>query len=96
MLRGLFRLETVMLQRLTAIADEHLVPEWRKGWRFISVRAAALQAGVLIAWAQMPDDLKNALPHWLMPAIAGFVLFVGTCGAFLNQKNLKSDGDHHV
>lgn len=78
---------------VTALADRYLVPHWRKGWHFISVRAALLQASVLIAWAQMPDDLKNALPGWLMPSIAGFVLFVGTAGAFINQKALKKDHD---
>lgn len=81
--------------RLVALADAHLVPYWRRGWSFITVRAALLQAAVLIAWAQMPDDLKNALPGWLMPAIAGFVLFVGTAGAFINQKQLKK-GDPNV
>jgi hypothetical protein len=81
----------MLRDRLTALADQHLVPYWRNGWHFLSVRAAMLQAAVLLAWAQMPDDLKTALPGWLMPAIAGFVLLVGTCGAFFNQKALMKD-----
>lgn len=78
----------MLRERLVRLADDRLVPHWRKGWHFISVRAAMLQASVLVAWATMPDDLKNALPSWLMPVIAGFVLFVGTAGAFFNQKKL--------
>lgn len=73
---------------LTAWADAHLVPQWRKGWRFISVQAAALNVAVLTAWASMPDDLKQALPSWLLPALAGGVLFIGAAGAFYNQKKL--------
>jgi hypothetical protein len=34
--------------------------------------------------------LKQALPSWLLPLIAGFVLFVGTVGVMVNQKNLIS------
>jgi hypothetical protein len=79
------------MTRLTVLADTYLVPRWRQGWKFISVRAALLQGALLMAWAQMPDDLKTALPGWLMPAIAGFVLFIGTCGAFFNQKSLLKD-----
>jgi hypothetical protein len=78
----------------TQWADDHLVPTWRKGYKFISVQAAGIQAALLVAWAQMPDDLKTQLPSWLLPALAGFVLFIGTVGVFINQKKLK--GDDHV
>lgn len=80
-----------MFARITAWADNHLVPEWRKGWRFISVQAAGIQAAVLVTWATLPDDLKQALPGWLLPMIAGFVLVVGTIGVFINQKKLKTE-----
>lgn len=83
-----------MRAEIVAWCDEHLVPEWRKGYKFISVKAAAINAAFLVAWASMPDDLKQALPSWLLPALAGFVLAIGTVGAFINQKKLK--GDEHV
>lgn len=73
--------------------DANLRADWRKGWRFISLRSAALQGALLIAWAQMPDDLKNALPSWLLPTIAGFCLFVGTAGVFYKQKGLQDGSD---
>lgn len=69
-------------------ADNHLVPGWRKAHKFISVRAAMLQAALLSAWTQVPDDLRQSLPHWLFPALAGFVLIVGTAGVMVNQKSL--------
>lgn len=83
-----------MRAQITAWADAHLVPEWRKGYKFISVQAAAINAAFLVAWASMPDDLKTQLPSWLLPFIAGVVLAIGTVGAFINQKKLK--GDDHV
>jgi hypothetical protein len=77
--------------RLTGWADAHLVPQWRKAHHFLSIRAAALQGALLLAWAQMPDDMKQGLPSWLLPSIAIFVLVVGTMGVLVNQKSLKSD-----
>lgn len=79
------------MNKLTCWADAHFVPHWRHVTQFFSVRALALQSAVLIGWAQMPDDLKQSLPHWLLPAIAAFVLFVGTLGAMYKQKDLHKD-----
>lgn len=79
-------------QRAVAWCDAHLVPEWRKAYRFISVRAAMVQAGVLLTWGTMPDDMKQSL-GWVLPAIAMFVLVVGVVGSATNQKKLKDDGD---
>lgn len=75
-------------ERAAVWADAHLVPQWRKGWRFLSVQAAALNVAVLTAWASMSDDLKQALPAWLLPVLASGVLFIGAAGAFYNQKKL--------
>ena len=80
-----------MVGAITTWADTHLVPQWRKAHKFISIRAAALQAAILMGWAQMPDDFKTALPSWLLPALAGFCLFVGVVGVMTNQKKLLED-----
>jgi hypothetical protein len=77
--------------RAVAWADAHLVPEWRKAHRFISVRAAALNVALLATWATLPDDLKNYLPRWLLPVVALFILIVGTAGVMVNQKKLITD-----
>lgn len=60
-----------------------LIDEWRQAHKLASVRASGALAFVfgagpalLDAWRQIPDDLKDALPHgwarWI--ATAGFVL----------------------
>lgn len=60
-----------------------LIDEWRHAHRFGSVRLSAAMAtlfgigpSVLSAWSDIPDDLKQALPHGWAQAIAvgGFVL----------------------
>lgn len=73
--------------RLTDWADRWLVPHWRHAYRWFSLQAAALQAAVLITWATLPDDMKSALPSWLLPLIAGFVLVVGVVGRMTHQKD---------
>lgn len=79
------------MNKLVVWADANCVPYWRHVTQFFSVRALALQTAMLIAWAQMPDDLKQALPHWLLPTIAFFVLAVGTVGAMFKQKDIEHD-----
>ena len=60
-----------------------LIDEWRQAHKFSSVRLSGLMAvmlgagpALLDAWREIPDDLKEALPHgwarWI--ATAGFVL----------------------
>lgn len=72
-------------QRAVALADRWLIPQWRHAYKFFSIQSAALQAAILVGWAQMPDDMKQALPTWLLPAIAGFVLVVGVIGRMTHQ-----------
>jgi hypothetical protein len=59
--------------------------DWRNAARFISIRAAAGQTAFLIAWSQLPADLKGYLPGWLMPGIAMTFLGVGVFGIMVRQ-----------
>lgn len=75
----------VIRKRAAAWADDHLIPQWRHAYKFFSIQSAALQMAVLMTWATLPDDLKSALPGWLLPCIAGFVLSVGVVGRMTHQ-----------
>lgn len=63
-----------------------LVPEWRKAWRWVSMQAMALATAALATWSLMPDDLKSALPSWLVPGFAAGVLIFGMAGRLVKQK----------
>lgn len=69
----------------TRALQEHVIDEWRDGWRFWSVRiqAAAVAAGTVLAampnelaqiWASLPPELRAAMPpavvRWL-PILLG-------------------------
>lgn len=46
--------------------DSHLIPEWRKAWSFLSVRAAGVFAAAVTALAAQPDLLLGIINF--MPA----------------------------
>ena len=82
-----------MFTQLDAIRksiEAKLVDDAGKAWRWTSVRAMALDTAFLITWATIPDDLKAALPSWLVPVAASAVLVIGVIGRVLKQK----DPDH--
>lgn len=62
--------------------------DWKQAGKFISIRAAAAQAAFLIAWAQLPDDLKNYIPHWLGTLLALALVGVGVFGVLVKQEKL--------
>lgn len=63
--------------------------DWRKASKFISIRAAAAQAAFLLAWAQLPDDLKAYIPHWVGTVVALILVGVGVAGILVKQKDLS-------
>lgn len=62
-----------------------LVKDWRKAWRWLSVRTLALQGAAAASWLMVPDDMRAAVPaSWL--AAAGVALAVlGIAGRLIDQ-----------
>jgi len=81
--------------------DKHLVPEWRKAWRFSSVQLAALIGAVVTAFASNPQLLLgiiNFMPtdptQRAVAAVAvGAVAFFGPTVLRLWQQGSKPDGN---
>ena len=63
-----------------------LVSDWRKAWKWHSTHAMAIAAVLPIAWAQLPNDLKSAVPDAWLPWIAGVVLVAGIIGRVVDQE----------
>ena len=80
--------------------DKHLIPEWRKAWRFSSVQLAALIGAVVTAFASNPQLLLgiiNFMPtdpmQRAVAAVAvGAVAFFGPTVLRLWQQGIKPDG----
>lgn len=80
--------------------DKHLVPEWRRAWSFLSVRAAGLFAAVISAFAAQPDLLLgiiNFMPtdpvrRAVMAVAVGLVAFFGPTALRLWNQEGKENG----
>lgn len=63
-----------------------LIDEWRRSWRWFSMQSMGFATVLLGTWAALPDDLRAALPDWLVPAIAVCVLMLGIVGRLVAQQ----------
>jgi hypothetical protein len=80
--------------------DKHLIPEWRKAWKFSSVQFAALIGAVVTAFASNPQlllSIVNFMPadptQRAFAAIAvGGIAFFGPTVLRLWQQGSKADG----
>ncbi len=92
---------SAMKGRVRAL-QEHVIDEWREGWRFWSVRiqALAVAAGTVFAalpnelaqiWASLPPELRAAMPpavvRWL-PILLGLSAIAAR---FLKQSASRHD-----
>tara|TARA_R110002074_G_C12558458_1_gene667605 strand:- start:802 stop:1017 length:216 start_codon:yes stop_codon:yes gene_type:complete len=64
----------------------HLVDDAKNAAKWFSMQSMGLVAAILGAWVAMPDDLKSALPEWLVPVVAIVVLALGAIGRLVKQK----------
>lgn len=62
-----------------------LVDDWSAAWRWFSMQAMGLNVAFLATWAVMPDEIKTAMPSWLMPVVAIALLLTGMIGRLVQQ-----------
>lgn len=62
-----------------------LIENWKASWRLFSVQAMAISSAGLATWAVLPEDLKAALPHWLVPMMAAVTMILGIVGRLILQ-----------
>ena len=69
-----------------------VVPDWRRGWRWISVWMAGLPASAAGAWVLAPKEWRDAVPpEWLLTIIC-VLCVIGGVGRFI-QQGVRDDGD---
>lgn len=62
-----------------------LVDDAKHAWRWFSVQAMAITALFMTVWGSMPDDLKAAIPQWVVALVAVAVLILGIAGRLVQQ-----------
>lgn len=81
-----------------------LIPEWREGWKFWSIRIQA--AGLFIialletipetiytAWLSLPPELHGLVPEGALKWVAYLTLISSIVARMIRQENLHSDQD---
>lgn len=70
-----------------------LVPDARRGWKWLSVQAMAMNTALLTTWLALPADLKSTIPDVAVTAGAILLTVAGIVGRFIDQGGSDAKAD---
>ena len=62
-----------------------LVDDWKSAWRWFSMHALVLAGVIPTVWAELPPDLKTAIPAGAMGTITAVIAAWGVVGRLVSQ-----------
>ncbi|EPJ2980784.1 hypothetical protein ACXDTM_000375 [Klebsiella quasipneumoniae] len=62
-----------------------LVDDWKSAWRWFSMHALVLAGIIPTVWAELPADLKTAIPPGAMGTITAVIAACGVVGRLVSQ-----------
>lgn len=62
-----------------------LVDDWKSAWRWFSMHALVLAGVIPTVWAELPADLKTAIPPGAMGTITAVIAACGVVGRLVSQ-----------
>ncbi|HBZ4253129.1 hypothetical protein [Raoultella planticola] len=62
-----------------------LVDDWKSAWRWFSMHALVLAGIIPTVWAELPTDLKTAIPPGAMGTITAVIAACGVVGRLVSQ-----------
>lgn len=66
-----------------------LVDDWKSAWRWFSMHALVLAGVIPTVWAELPPDLKAAIPAGAMGSITAVIAACGVVGRLVNQSKTQ-------
>lgn len=63
----------------------HLVPGWKKSYKWLSMNMMAVAASLQVTWMTLPDDMKSSLPSEWVSGATAFLLAAGMAGRLISQ-----------
>jgi len=63
----------------------NLIPDWKQAYKFLSVQIPIAGASTVMAYAQLPEDWKAAIPDWVITTCALTFFFVSMVGRIIQQ-----------
>lgn len=70
-----------------------LVPNWKNGWKWLSVHLMAFGAAIEGAWAQFPDSMRGFIPEKYAHLAALSVFVSGIVARFIDQSGKPTGKD---
>lgn len=67
-----------------------LSPDWKKFYLFYSNWAHAAQVALILAWHNLPEDLRTSIPAKYMVGLSGLIFVLGIGGTTVKQ-NLPTE-----
>jgi hypothetical protein len=62
-----------------------LIDEAKQAWRMLSVQCMGAALALQVTWAQLPQDLKDAIPHQWVAYATVALLVLGVLGRLVKQ-----------
>ena len=72
--------------------NKYLTDDWRDCWRWFSMHAMAMALALQVAWFELPDGMREALPAWVAHAVTIALLVLGMVGRLMRQAPGASRG----
>ena len=66
-----------------------IVDDWKSAWRWFSMHALVLAGVIPTVLAELPPDLKTAIPPGAMGAITAVIAAGGVGGRLVNQSKTQ-------
>lgn len=66
-----------------------LVKDWKRAWKWASIRCMAVAASIQGSWLFVPDDMKTSIPPNILQGVTVILLLVGIAGRITTTKKKK-------
>ncbi len=67
--------------------NRKLISDWKKAWKWASVRCMAVSIAIQGAWVFIPEDMRASIPTNLVQTITIALLLAGMIGRITTQKD---------
>ena len=68
----------------------HLVPDWKRAYRWLSMHCFALITAITGTWVSLPDDMKAVIPPKYVMVLVAIVGVGGIIGRLVQQKGSEA------
>jgi len=65
--------------------NRHLIDDWKRSWKWLSMQAMVLSIAIQSIWLGMPDEIKSNMSKKLVNIVTISILVLGAIGRLVKQ-----------